>query len=84
LDTDPEDVLGTKEMEEEQRKIGRNDDDEDEKKKKKERRKVMKGQEAVDKLKWIQFKQPSPFGCRADKEKFEELFNSVEMEKEAE
>jgi hypothetical protein len=47
-------------------------DDED-KNKKKERMVVVKGQEAIEKLKRIQFKQPSPFGCRADKEKLEKF-----------
>jgi hypothetical protein len=81
LDTDPEDVFGTtttKEKEEHQQKVG-DDHDEDKKKKKKERMKVVKGQEAIEKLKRIQFKQPSPFGCRADKEKLEK-FNWLEAE----
>jgi hypothetical protein len=81
LDTDPEDVFGTtttKEKEEHQQKVG-DDHDEDKKKKKKERMKVVKGQEAIEKLKRIQFKQPSPFGCRADKEKLEK-FNWLQAE----
>jgi hypothetical protein len=84
LDTDPEDVFGTtttKEKEEHQQKVGDDEDDKkDKKKKKKERMKVVQGQEAIEKLKRIQFKQPSPFGCRADKEKLLEKFNWLEAE----
>jgi hypothetical protein len=82
LDTDPEDVFGTtttKEKEEHQRKVGDDDDEDEDKKKKEERMKVVKGKEGIEKLKRIQFKQPSPFGCRADKEKLEK-FNWLEDE----
>jgi hypothetical protein len=41
---------------------------------------LVKGKEAVEKLQWIQFKTPSAFGSRADKEKTLEEFNWTEVD----
>jgi hypothetical protein len=79
LDTDPEDVFGTMTN----GKVnggGGNDDEITKNTMKKGGMRTVKGKEAVEKLQWIQFKTPSAFGSRADKEKTLEEFNWTEVD----